>query len=275
MQAITTLDNVKTWLAIPDNMPGADKILSMLITRVSSQVLAYLERGSFVSQTYTDYFNGHNTTSLFVNRWPVTNIESLFIGTQKVPYVGVASNSGIPQGRGYTYNVWDGTPPGDLQQVKLCGYVFPQSQMQICMTYTAGYLAVESYTISGNSQSVAMPYGIWIADNGIVNSSGTPFVLVDSDPAAGQYAIDPATNGNYLFNIADIGTTVAISYSWCPYAVEEVAMEWIEEVYKRRGTAGQSSRNLAGQESTTLTMKAGVPTWVASALQNFKLMLPI
>lgn len=272
---LTNLQNLKTWLAIASDNTASDAVLSMILTRVSAQTMAYLERRTFVQTDYLDFFDGQGSDTQFVENWPVSDVSAVTIDGRSIP---AASIEGVinTNPRGFRFEDWDGTAPGDPTQVELIGYRFIRGKQNVSIAYTAGYGADETLTVASSAAVTEQPNGIWISDGGVRYAlTGAPLTAVPANPAQGQYSIDPSTLGGYLFNAADDAASALVSYSWCPYAVEQVVLEWCNEVYTRRSRPGQNSRSLAGQETVTYDNKSGVPNWAVSALQPFKTVLPL
>jgi len=94
----------------------------------------------------------------------------------------------------------------------------------------------------------------WISDIGVTYfSSGLPLTAVQTAPAAGQYFA--MGNGVYLFNSADAGKQVQISYltAGTPADVKLAMLRWINLIYKRRGWEGIRSVSNKDGGSTVYT----------------------
>lgn len=94
----------------------------------------------------------------------------------------------------------------------------------------------------------------WLSDGGVnYFSSGNPLTLVNVAPAVGQYFL--MGNGSYLFNSADAGSQVQISYdaAGTPADVQEAVLRWVNLIYKRRGWEGIRSLMQKDAGSTTYT----------------------
>lgn len=281
---LTTLSRAKTWIGI--NNPASDTVLQMAVTSVSAQIMAYLERGSFVYREYFDWFDGQGNYVQATDRWPIIDVKQVIINDQIIPRSPMDASAGDTMATtpGWVLEVWDGLPPGGPQYIELIGYKFWRGRQNVYINYTAGYRTQDEPQVIKATSSTAgsmgqvtshQHYGISIATDQILHAdTKAPYVEVEADPAAGEYMANENVLGGYLFNNADVGNTVLVSYSWCPYAVEQVALEMINEVYQRRQRPGQHSRSLAGQETTTYDL-SGLPAYAIDALQPFKSVIPL
>jgi hypothetical protein len=275
-QDLTTLTRLKAWMSLgSSNMPN-DTVLGILNTGLSTRIINYLQRDSFASRRYTDYFDGQGHTRQFVEHWPVSSVSAVVIDGQTIPAATMATDGTSSPIQGFRFENWDGLPPGDPCQVELVGYTFCRGKQNVAITYEAGYLQdKESAVVTAGVVTAQMPYGVWIADNGVTYADGTALTFVSSNPSVGQYALDSSTLGGYVFNSGDDTRPVLISYSFCPFDVELVLFEWAQEIYAMRNRPGQASHNLAGQESGTFSVKYGIPPWAAEALQPYMSVIPV
>jgi hypothetical protein len=87
-------------------------------------------------------------------------------------------------------------------------------------------------------------------------SSGTPFTQVFTSPAVGQYYL--VAPGSYLFNAADAGVQVQISYTAAgtPADIVQATLEAVSLNYKRRDWEGISSLSMKDVGQTTYTQFA-------------------
>lgn len=74
-------------------------------------------------------------------------------------------------------------------------------------------ITVSSGVESGVITHIPGTGGVFVADLGVIDSTGTPMKRVASAPTAGQYSVTVGT-GAYLFNTADAGKTVFINYQY-------------------------------------------------------------
>ena len=122
----------------------------------------------------------------------------------------------------------------------------------------AGVVAPDGAYIAWTCQGV--PYVVtvnqlpWLSDSGVSYfSSGDPLTAVNTAPAVGEYFI--MGNGSYLFNSADAGTQVQISYdaAGTPADIQEAVLRWVNLIYKRRGWEGIRSLMQKDAGSTVYT----------------------
>lgn len=266
----TTLTRLKTYLG--ETTTGKDAVLALLITAVSRAFLAELERASIISRSYSRYFDAScGQSRLMLPDWPVTSVSAFNDGGCDIPAAvrGQAPN-------GYLLTPWDGSLPGYPQMIDMKSRYFRGGAQSVAVTYAAGYLVSgEPATVAVGAATVAQASGIWAADGGVVYaSSGVALVPVASAPAVGQYALSPTILGGYVFNTAENGVALLISYSFIPADLEEVAWETINERLQYKGRAGEKSKTLGGQETVTYDT-SDMNQWTKNALMPYKLTVPI
>ena len=124
---LTTLDNVKAWLALPAEPGASDNLLSLLITAASSFVVGYLGR-DLIPTSYTEVYDGTGAAWLMLRQAPIIAVRSVsFCGrTLTVPADPVAETEGF---------LFDG------RRLSLIGDVFPHRRL-VVVSYTAGFAAL-------------------------------------------------------------------------------------------------------------------------------------
>jgi len=286
---LTTLSRMKAYMGnydVPSN-PNTDQLLTMFIHSTSSIIMGYLERGSFISMPHSDIFDGQGTQQRFPHYWPVSSVSNVQVDNFVVPPAAIISPATATSNTnlcgGWRMEQWDGIPPGEHQSVELDGYAFRRGKLNCRIDYIAGYLATETVNTGlfagppavDESVVLSQNMGLWLADNGVKYTlSGVPLTLVKGPPVSGgTYSIDPTTPGGYLFAPPDANVNVDISYSFCPYAVEQACWEFVAVSYNRRQHPGQRSRSLAAQESVTYDPQ-GIPAYIVDALQPFRSIIP-
>jgi hypothetical protein len=138
----------------------------------------------------------------------------------------------------------------------LNGYRFNRGLGNVVMTYTTGYQAIETLSIP------IAPYQIstmnpWRLDQGVSFVGGIPLTAIASGtPTTGQYVApnlsalvrpEQAEQYLYTFAAADAGRSIAITYSYTPFPVEQACIETVARKYKERGRIGEKSKTLAGE----------------------------
>lgn len=278
---LTTLNNVKVWWQqAMGNVSTADDLIALEITRVSSMVLAWLDRGSILSQSYTDTYSGTGGTRLPLRMFPVTSISSLIVNNMAVtpgPANAVSPSAWTGQA-GYYLDAWDGIPPGRQQLLSVVGARFTQGYSNVTVTYTAGFLqANEQHTIPASGSLYVYPNSVWglcAADAGVTYAStGDALTAVASNPTVGQYVapspLDRTPRNYWEFAAADAGVAVKINYSFVPYAIEGAVAELVAERLSYRQRIGQQSKQLGGQETASYLV-TDLPDWVRTSLQPFR-----
>jgi len=121
---LTTLDNVKAWLALPSDPGASDDLLSLLITAASSFATSYLGR-DLVPTAYTEVYDGNGAAWMMLRQAPITAVQSIsFRGlTLTTPGDPVAGTHGF---------IFDG------RRLSLIGETFPFRSL-VVVNYTAGF----------------------------------------------------------------------------------------------------------------------------------------
>lgn len=262
---LTTLENVKTWLntgnaAYPG---GSDKILSLLVTNASSFVVSYLSRGYGV-QTQTETYNGAGTDRIMLRTHPIISIGSLIVGQNAV---NPRSNPGA---FGYAF---------DDTQIYIDGWAeFPCGIQNVKVTYTAGLQQADAVNVPTSSTSLdaSSLTQFWVNDVSVAYANGTKLTRVAASPSQGQYALGTLPNGNpsYVFNAADQGQTVTVTYGYAPSNVVQAVTEMVGERFKARNRIGEVSQNLGNGQTVTFQAK-DMNDFVKSLLNQEKNVVPV
>lgn len=265
---LTTLANAKAWLGI--NQTTDDAILVRLISAASRMVLGEIGRGSLLSRSQTEHYNGVGGSRLMLRRWPVTAVSSV-----TVDGVAIAAQTARPLGAGWALEPWDGTDPGRPQFIDLFGYRFAAGRQNIDITYRAGYRVTDE----ARTVPAAGPYTIttlrpWAQDIGVSLAAGGALVAVSGAPAAGQYAVSNSTGvGVYTFNAAQAGAGVLLNYSYTPEPLENATIELVALRYKERQRIGQTSIS-TGEQNISFVRDAYTDS-ILSALSPYRATVPV
>lgn len=253
---LVSLETLASWLGIRTLDPQRDADLSRLITQISRAILNTLNRPSILPRTISDTFDGNGRSRMVLKHWPVYSVDSVVID-------GVALSSSD-----YTFEQPDAEPPGRPQMLKLKnGRVFTGGDENVTVTYSAGYKTSESQTVPSDLVvRVSCPYGPWASDVS-VSVGGLPLAAAAAAPSSGQYSV--SADGRYTFHSSAAGQQTTIVYGYTPADLTQAALEWCAYRWAAKDRVGQTSKSLGGQETVSYTNEA-VPTFVASALQNFK-----
>ena len=265
----------KTPAAVTDAGTTNDVLLAQMITRMSQMIYSSLQRMSFAAQTVTEIRNGTGTSQLVLRRWPVLSVSSVIVDGQSISAIP-AIVAGVGNQAGYSFEAWDGAPPGRPQSVALQGYGFGRGVQNVRIDYVAGYqVTAEAQTIASGAATVSAPYGPWMADGGVTYATGTPFIKVTgTTPAIGHYALDATTPGKYLFNTSDNAAAILITYNFAPADLVQAVIEWLADRYAYMQRVGESSKTAGGQVTASFIVKA-IPDFVQLALQPYRNVLPI
>lgn len=134
---LTTLADVKSWLAISDST--LDALLTRLITACSTFMQAYMNR-DIISQAYAKTFNGDGKCEKMLENYPITAVASVTVGGTSIP---AGTVSGGAQSAGYYF---------DNDTIYLVGYSFAWGRQNCSVSYTAG-LASNDKTMTALAQA--------------------------------------------------------------------------------------------------------------------------
>lgn len=289
---MTTIGNLKAWMATSsyvqrtdDGTTNIDRMYQQAITRVSQNILAYLERPWILPRNYIDTYDGSGGDIQFMRNWPVLSVAGVAVNGFNYP----PNVSGIPS-FGFNFETWDGVPPGGPSAVNLNGAKFSGNKQSVVISYRAGYQVSNEARVLGAPESVGQPikleadqpYGTWMTDEGVVYAEGTAFMKVTGAPAgAGQYRVLPidegtplSAPGRYEFNEADEGEAILISYGFVPAGLEQIAIELIMERLAYRNRVGEVSRTINDQVTVRYDVSA-IPAHIKLDLQPYRSILMI
>lgn len=269
MQPLATLAEVKNW--IPNlSTDKEDTILTALALRTSNSIMGFLQRPSLVLHSVSETRNGAGTQSMLLREWPVVSISSVTVGELAV---SAAANTNSD---GYFFMPWDGFLPGAPQQLSLRQRIFTRGVGNVSVGYMAGYVVQnEAQIVAAGGVTASSPDGSWASNTNVINAvTGLPMTLVTSAPAQGEYKLDTTNPGKYVFNIADNGLAVLLSYSFFPGALVQACCEWTAERYRYRARIGQKSVSVDGKETSSYDL-SGITDSVKSMLMPYKRMVPV
>ena len=268
---LAALADVKTWLSGSSGIGSSDDtLLARLITDVSGAIAAYLGRPSLTPRAFIERLDGDGRARLYLRRYPALVVSSLVIDNHAVGAAG-APAAGAPCASGYLLEAWDGLPPGRPQALDLFGAIFRPGRQNIVIGYNAGYaVTAESATVPAAPGpyhvTAAAPFGPWASDSGVVYAGGAAMTAVAGTPAAGQYNV---SSGLYSFATADAGANVLISYGFIPAAINNACIEWVAERYRYRTRVGQSAQTVAGQMTSSYSLK-DIPDFIRASLDPYR-----
>lgn len=268
---LTTLANVKSWLGVEDSNQDADVLLTRMIRVASAFVLNYLNRDGFDLTVYSDMYDGYGNTWMMLRRGPVFKIHAV-------------SFSGVPvqkaQGDGVTSPYtggWVLEPEYSVigaQRLNFYGRSTPRLRSSVYVQYSAGYVLIdETHTIPDVSEYVVNTDELWLGDVSVTDADdGSLFTKVPfGDPGPGEYSV---MNGRYVFNEADKGVTVNITYSYVPADVVQAATEIVGERYRYLDRIGQTSKSLGGQETVAFS-KESLTEFIRELLNPYRNVTPV
>ena len=281
------------------------------ITAYSQNILTRTDR-SFLSgvRQYNERYNGNGSQELPVVNYPVLAVASLSVNGIAIPASPDYQRSGyVIDTEGSICNIaiiggacgygslggddrWSVRPGGwgsygNAPPLGSAPYWFQQGIQNVAVSYTAGYtqpVYSEAVTVAGTapySERVANYATFW-QDAGVTLNDGTVLTAVASNPGPLQYVPPQWTPpggagpyGVYLFNAAQAGASVLISYSYgaTPTDLSEAAARLVAEMYRKRQWIGQASQIQPGV-GTTAYSKLEVEIGTAMTIQRYRRMFP-
>lgn len=291
---LTNIANVKAWMAANSfasgNQDALDSLIFHVIPRVSQSILAYLEREWILPRSYTETYDPTGGRGVILRNWPVLAVDSVsFYGQVIQPSVG-----GRPPG--YSFDPWNGIPPGRHQILHMLGGRFGAGARGLSVAYTAGYQVTDepatvpplvqpipppTSPLTTSLIALLQPYGMWAQDVS-VRYALTDVLLTrvyETPTVAGTYfVVDPDTQpGVYEFFTdtgGDADAELLITYGFVPSVLEGCAAEWVVERLVSRQHIGEISRAI--NQQTTVKYDVGpIPAYIKGNLWRFRNALPI
>jgi hypothetical protein len=164
---LTTVDEVIAYLQTRPNISIDPALIAQLITNASAFIKTYCQ-DNFLSQTYTELFDGDTSGSLGLAGWPAAGWPSSSFGRGVRPVRYLLAYRPITAVASVTVNgtaiQFSGSPP--FQQ----GYIFDRTKLQILgiyvppipacvqVSYTAGFTAVPADIDQACVELVAQKY---------------------------------------------------------------------------------------------------------------------
>lgn len=134
---ITSLASLRRYLQVDSTDVSDDHTFNELVMQVSKFIEGYCER-SFISQSYTEYYNGNGSSELVLNHYPVTAITSCYDDTDRawgadtaIPTTDLQISDRVPG-----LIIYDGGTFFDTMNL------FKYAVENIKITYTAGYAVI-------------------------------------------------------------------------------------------------------------------------------------
>lgn len=266
---LTTLTNVKQWLEIDVSNTEADVLLLRLIRSASAFALSYMQRDSLALTQYDEIYDGYGNNFMVLRQFPATEIVALSTFGSAIQ-AATGNGFSVPFSNGYILE--EAKSQSSQQRLSLFGHGFPRARSSVAVSYKAGYVTTEEYTVP----EAAGPYTVqttytWLEDVG-VTFGGVALTKVDEAPDAGEYSV--STMGLYTFNSGIADKEVLITYSYVPADIDQAVCELVGERYKARDRIGYVSKSLGGQETVTFDVRSMGP-YVRELLNPYKRVVPV
>lgn len=254
---LSSLSRVKAWLGAGDS-DAADPLLTTLIKSASTAALQFCNRESFSRRTFRETYDGYSKDWIVLHQPNVLSITQLSVHPGQI--IPAASGDGIstPHTNGYAYR--DG-------RLVLFGRYFPNGRGAIYVEYDAGFSVTdEPHTVPAADELEVDVDRFRVVTEKVTLADGTVLTEVSGDPAALQYSMK---GERFLFNSAQAGAAVLISYGFAPDDVVQAVTEWVGERYKYKDRIGHQSKSLGGQETVTFSANR-MPEAIAESLRPYR-----
>lgn len=301
---LTTLAAVRAWVKAgqPGQPSADDDLIQSCITSAGMFWLVWTGRGngdgSVPQQSpfnqpvaYNENYDGpgnldeYGNSRMFLRNSPIQNVQQLTVNGIQIQqstafgqpgwFIDSGGKSLLIRGGGGGSGSFTSTvfPFGGTAAF------FRKGGQNVNVQYTAGF---PGQLIAGELQAIPNPSGNparsiitvsrpWLSDAGVVNfGNGAPFAPSTLAPLQGQYFI--LGGGQYLFNSADAGTSVLISYNSAgtPPDVELASRQMVAVNYKRRDWIDQKTRSMGANAGATSYRDWMVPPEVLQVMNNYK-----
>lgn len=127
MAAYATLADLKEWLSIPSTTTTSDALLTRLLNAATAFMDTYMGRDGLLSAARTETRSGTGHKRLMTRHWPVTAVAAVTVNGEAIPV------SSSWDATGYTH---------DADSIVLRNRVFDKGDLNVSLSYTAGYAAV-------------------------------------------------------------------------------------------------------------------------------------
>jgi hypothetical protein len=274
---LTDLNTVKRYLSL--GTTASDFKLGLLIPDQSQTFLDETGRTSFDLETYTEVRDGLGVDTMQLLNFPVQSLTSFTKNGVAVP---LSTGYNVP---GYQLD----TPLGKITLICdtfSCGPGITFDRKNVTVVYIAGYPTItvtnELQTIpatagAGNpnpnatwpaAYTICVQLPNWQSDGGVSYFGSTALTPVTGPPGVGQYYV--VGGGTYLFNVADAGKQVTISYVAAGYPSDVVGAV-TRMVALRYYQQGHEDKKQDKQgDGTTTYSKEAYPTDVLRVIKKYK-----
>lgn len=234
---------------------------------------------------FNEVYDGNGSSRIFLRNWPINSVSSLQIQTNVIQQSLSVTQSGfVIDASGKSLSLRGGSGKGTNFTTFYPygtggGYWFNKGIQNVLVSYLAGFLARainnELDTIPGSpgpyQVSVQVPQ--WMSDAGISYALGGSLTPSSGPPSAGQYLV--LGNGSYLFNVADAGKSILISYTVAgtPYDLQQMSTHVCALTYKQRNAIGQKSQAMA-QGAGTVSYDWSIDEKDYAVILNYKRFTP-
>lgn len=299
---LTTLAAVKSWVKVPLNQTADDDLIQACITAAGMFWLVATGRGNADGSVpalspfnqpvpYNENYDGpgnldvNGNSRMFLRNSPIQSVQQLTVNTFQVQQSTAFGQPGwVIDSGGKSLLIrggggGSGSFTNNFFPLGSTSAFFRKGGQNINVQYTAGF---PGQLISGELQAIPTPAGNpprsiivvsrpWLSDAGVVNfQNGAQFAKSTLAPLQGQYFL--LGGGQYLFNSADAGTSILISYNSAgtPPDIEIANRQMVALNYKRRDWIGLKSRAMGGNAGSTTYGDWIIPPEAMQVLSTYK-----
>jgi hypothetical protein len=123
------VSDVQAWLG--STATAAEPLIARLISAASRAVANYCDRDDFLSQTYTELYDGVGRDWMLLRQWPATAVSSVTLQINRANATTLVDPA--------DFVLEDPIAGGGAQRLILARGLFPRGRANVTVAYTAGY----------------------------------------------------------------------------------------------------------------------------------------
>lgn len=123
------VSDVQAWLG--STTPAAEPLLARLISAASRALANYCDRDGFLSQAYTELYDGAGRDWMLLRQWPATAVQSITLQLNRASVTTLADPT--------DFVLEAPIAGGGSQRLILSRGLFPRGRANVTVAYTAGY----------------------------------------------------------------------------------------------------------------------------------------
>jgi hypothetical protein len=234
---------------------------------------------------FSEAYDGNGSNRMFLRNWPINSVSLLQIQTNTIQQSTSVTQAGfVIDASGKSLSLRGGSGQGTnfttfYPYGSGSGYYFNKGIQNILVEYLAGFPAkainneLDTIPATPGPYTVTVQVPQWMSDEGVSYAAGGALTPVLGPPAAGQYLV--LGGGEYLFNAADQGKAILISYTVAgtPFDLQQMSTHVVALTYKQRNAIGQKSQSMA-QGAGTISYDWSIDEKDYAVIMNYKRFTP-